>query len=233
MLPNVEMYFPHLPTHSLTYSLTFSLTRWFFQFSSQQYQLEALGFYFCGFLCFTAASLLYLGYLYGLMLDNLSYGQIATIIASIGLFAFFIGMERVIEEMLLIASKRMGADRPKALVRGPSGGWELDEAELFEQYTLLGEVDVLVGDRTNSQSSYFDNRMCGCCQSTFEMALWSSGTKQKQTGGLFGRGDGEGEDSDNSKVSPSASIDEENGAGAGAGVSQRVAQGRPEVIRRG
>eukprot|EP00607_Mallomonas_marina_P005272 CAMPEP_0182435948 /NCGR_PEP_ID=MMETSP1167-20130531/78558_1 /TAXON_ID=2988 /ORGANISM="Mallomonas Sp, Strain CCMP3275" /LENGTH=71 /DNA_ID=CAMNT_0024627537 /DNA_START=903 /DNA_END=1118 /DNA_ORIENTATION=+ len=59
---------------------------------------------------------------------------------SLALMFFFIGAIYCTDMSLAATIARMGAERPKNLIRNEAGGWDVDNS--FDSFILFGEIEV-------------------------------------------------------------------------------------------
>jgi hypothetical protein len=133
----------------------------------KQYQIEALAFYLIAFVALFLSSFSFASYMDGQDFYGYSYLKISAALAIVGSCCFFLALAKVVAISIDTMQKRMGADRPKNLVKLESGGWDLDTENSYEVYVILGEVDYagsLWRNLSSSEkSSPFHRFICGCC----------------------------------------------------------------------
>lgn len=186
-------------TTNLTYTLVFIpvfllFGYWFLQFiilwinylfsvyKLKQHQIEALAFYLLAFVTLFLSSFSFASYMDGEDFYGYSYLKISAALAIIGSCSFFLALAKVVAFSIDTIQKRMGADRPKNLVRLEGGGWDLDTENSYEVYVILGEIDFkgsLWKSMCTTEKSPFHRFICGCCG--VEMISQGQGNNDNRT----------------------------------------------------
>ena len=106
------------------------------------WQLESLILYIIGFTILFLSTYSYGKYLDGNTLDGLSYEKISLALALISVCLLSAAIGKVVFNHLEMVTKRMGAERPKKILRVDTGGWDIDEDNNFDNNFLVGEIDT-------------------------------------------------------------------------------------------